>query len=251
MGGGGSTGGGAWHQTTAATSSKDILYAVQKGDLYAAFPEGSNAGSYTKISSGWGDTRCIAYLNNKLYIIWKNYSQLYLQQVDPVNKPNGINKGELFGSNARCMVSRGGRLYYVADSTLYVVDPGGGTPTVLTSSWDGATCMASLGDSLYIAAEPNLYRVDPDNGRIKRKLPGGYARNTTCMTSYNGYLYLVQDTNLYRVDGETGDRRYLSTEPGTWHHSTVMTAIPENLYIVQNGRLYRINPSNGEYTSLS
>ena len=244
--------GGSWHDTTAATSSEDTLYAVQKGDLYAAFPEGSKAGSYTKLSSGWGDTTCMAYhgLHNKLYIIWKNDGKLYLYEVDPVNQPNGINKGELLGSDAHCMVSRGGRLYYVADDTLYIMSPDGGTPTILTSLWDGATCMASLGEFLYIAAEPNLYRVDPDNGQIKRNLPGGYSK-TTCMTSYiNGYLYLVQNKNLYRVDGMTGDYKYLSTSSNTWHDSTAMTAISDYHYIMQNGSLYRVDPSNGEYTSL-
>ena len=242
--------GGSWHDTTAATSSEDTLYAVQKGDLYAAFPDGSKAGTYTKLSSGWGDTRCMAYHGDKLYIIWKSDGKLYLYEVDPVSQPNGVKKGKLFGSDARCMVSRGGRLYYVADSTLYIVDPNGGTPTTLTSSWDDATCMASLGKFLYIAAEPNLYRIDPDNGQIKMNLPGGYS-NTTCMTSHiNGYLYLVQNKNLYRVDGMTGDDKYLSTSSDTWHNSTAMTAISDDLYILQNGRLYRVNPKNGEYTSL-
>jgi len=66
---------GAWFHTTAATSSADVLYAVQKGDLYRASPVD---GHYTKLSSGWGDTKCLAYHGGLVYIIYKSDGRLFL-----------------------------------------------------------------------------------------------------------------------------------------------------------------------------
>ena len=102
-------------------------------------------------------------------MILKQDDQLFLYSVDPIQDPAGRTLlQKLPGSTARCMVGVGARLYYVADSTLYIVGTnGGGAPTALTDVWSGATCMTKLGDFLYIAANSNLYRVDPDNGQPK------------------------------------------------------------------------------------
>ena len=238
---------GAWFHTTAATSSADVLYAVQKGDLYRASPVD---GHYTKLSSGWGDTKCLAYHGGLVYIIYKSDGRLFLYSVDPISDPHGwTKKQELPGSTARCMVSRGARLYYVADEYLYILDPvHGGAPTSLTSVWGGASCMTTLDDYLYIVADSVLYRVDPDNGQPKGNFDG-YS-NTPCMCSYDHNLYLVQNVDLYRVDGITGIYKDLSKPAGTWHDSTVMTTTVNDLYIVQNGNLYRVNPNTGDWSKL-
>jgi len=239
---------GAWSNTTAATSSSDVLYAVQKGDLYRTSPVD---GHYSKLSSGWGDTKCLAYNGGLLYIIYRSDGKLYLYSVDPVGDPKGRRKiQELPGSTAHCMVSRGARLYYVADQNLYIVDPvHGGAPTPLTFMWDGASCMTSLDDYLYIVADSILYRVDPDSGDPKESFRG-YS-NTPCMCSYDHNLYLVQNVDLYRVDGITGVQTDISKPAGTWHDSTVMTTTSNHLYIVQNTCLYSVDPNTGDWTKLS
>ena len=239
-------GDGPWFHTTAATTSSDVVYAVQKGDLYRTSPID---GHYTKVSSDWGDTKCLAFNAGLLYIILKQDDQLFLYSVDPIQQdPAGRTLlQKLPGSTARCMVGVGARLYYVADSTLYFVGTtGGGAPTALTDVWSGATCMTKLGDFLYIAANSKLYRVDPDNGQPKESF-GDYS-DTPCMSSYNGKLYIVQKKDLYRVDGMTGSYVNISKPAGTWHDSTVMTTLADDLYIVQNGNIYCVDPSNGNYT---
>ena len=238
---------GAWFHTTAATSSSDTLYAVQKGDLYRASPVD---GHFSKLSSEWGDTKCLAFHAGLLYLILKQEDQLFLYSVDPINDPGERRLVQkLPGSTARCMVGVGARLYYVADSTLYFVGTtGGGAPTALTELWSGATCMTKLGDFLYIAANSDLYRVDPDNGQPKESF-GDYG-DTPCMSSYNGMLYIVQYKNLFRVDGMSGSYVNISKPIGTWHDSTVMTTLANHLYIVQNGNIYRVDPSTGNYTKL-
>ena len=240
-------GDGAWFQTTAATHSSDVVYAVQKGDLYRTSPID---GHYTKLSSDWGDTKCMASNAGFLYIISKAYGRLALYSLDPIHDSAGrMLLQYLRGSTARCMVGVGARLYYVADSTLYIVSAyGGRDPTALTDVWSGATCMTKLGDFLYIAANSNLYRVDPDNGQPKESF-GGFS-DTPCMSPYNGKLYVVQKKDLYRVDGMTGSYVNISKPAGTWHDSTVMTTLADNLYIVQNGNMFRVDPSNGNYTKL-
>ena len=247
MGQGHSAHHGAWLQTTAATHSSDVVYAVQKGDLYRTSPID---GHYTQLSSDWGDTKCLAFNAGLLYIILKQSDQLFLYSVDPIHDSAGRRLVQkLPGSTARCMVSVGARLYYVADSTLYIVDAiGGGAPTALTDVWSGATCMTKLGDFLYIAANSNLYRVNPDNGQPEESF-GGFS-DTPCMSPYNGKLYVVQKKDLYRVDGMTGSYVNISKPAGTWHDSTVMTTLADNLYIVQNGYIFRVDPSNGNYISL-
>lgn len=194
---------GAWFHTTAATSSADVLYAVQKGDLYRASPVD---GHYTKLSSGWGDTKCLAYHGGLVYIIYKSDGRLFLYSVDPISDPHGwTKKQELPGSTARCMVSRGARLYYVADEYLYILDPvHGGAPTSLTSVWGGASCMTTLDDYVYIIADSVLYRVDPDNGpmvtaTLRVCVPtittSTSSRMLTCIESMGSQVYIKISVN--------------------------------------------------------
>ena len=140
-----------------------------------------------------------------------------------------------------------GKIYVVAEGSLYRVDPAtGGYEQVGDDSWKTRFLVAAGNRLLGIEEGGAMYSIDPTDGSYQ-ELESGWA-NTTAAVGLDNRAFVVADGTLYAVDPADGS--YAQVGDDSWKTRFLVAVGNQLLAIEEGGALYAVNPSDGAYQEL-
>jgi hypothetical protein len=146
----------------------------------------------------------------------------------------------------RAAVMHDGRLFVVANTTMYVVDPHDGScQTYGSESWKSAFLISAGGRLLSLEETGTLYEVT----EAGYTLIEGDWRNTTALVTKGDAFFTVSNGTLYKVDPQTAE--YLTVGSDSWKPRFLLTLGGKLFSVEESGTLYSIDPWTGEYQALA